>query len=142
MNKDQLYDILRKYDDIEWEFPNGFDFYQADKQFMILVDLLKSIATISSFEHWSEIQDASFHGKIIFKMKDDDISLQLRVSNFGKLVTILNLCKVSLEKQALMKSLLIDQGYQFIPEKNLNSSYDGILKKLKGTWFTRFFDYI
>jgi hypothetical protein len=142
MNKEQLYALLVSNDDTEWEFPKGFDFHKADKQFLALVEMIKTVATIASFEHWSEIQDASFHGKIIFKMKDDSITFQLRVSNFGKLVTVLNFCQALPEEQEFIKSLLADQGYQFISEEILKHNYDGRLKRLKGTWFKRFFDYI
>jgi hypothetical protein len=142
MNKEQFYNLLVGNDDTEWEFPKGFDFHTADKQFLALLELIKTVANISSFEHGSEIQDASFHGKIIFKMKNSNISFQLRVSNFGKLVTILNLCQALSEEQEVIKSLLADRGYHFLPEEILSENYDGRLDRLKGTWFKRFFDYI
>ncbi len=157
----ELRELLLSVDDPnEWEFPNGFNYYEA-------IGKVKNIKTLveSVLEHTLEIdecvQDASYFTELYILEENQRksrnagkghihyVDFAIRFSAFGSLVSIYSshfntdfLQKYPVDR---ILNILKDNGYVFVEASLLQEPYDGLHSKLHNSgvsWWNRYFDYL
>ncbi|MCC6820905.1 MAG: hypothetical protein V9H26_10925 [Verrucomicrobiota bacterium] len=136
-------EILKSFDDSEHaEYPVGFVHEAAWSKFEKLAQEVCPQYPGSEFETGLRIQDASFHGQIMLKVRGG-IAV-IRASNFGNLITILDEDSL-LENLSMtrLKRIFEKFGYTFVPSEILELDYTGKNGGVNGfrSWRLRFFDY-
>ena len=152
----ELWRLLRSLDDPErLEHPAGFDAVRERDRFERLA--LRIEAEFGrGCEVDRQVQDASLLGRIVVPGPATSTGrpLVVSVSNFGGLAVLTTTgtggpaapSPVDPRDEEIVAAALRDLGYTPIPEEPLRRRYDGSAGRRafgpRGTWWTRFFDYL
>ncbi|QEE51138.1 hypothetical protein FUA48_16615 [Flavobacterium alkalisoli] len=150
----QVHDILLNFDEKgKYEHPSYFNYHTLYKKVTSLKKDLDCFFNID-FIVDNQIQDASFFcdlkiPKQLIENYKNELGYSIRISNFGKLVTINFEEELINEMADRIKRILKKSGFTYISYNHLDTIYDGSFEDFKNvytnykpTWYTRYFDYI
>lgn len=150
MKKEKWIQYLLQVDDaVNVESPRGFSRRKAQEQFFSLIAKLNLEFNIQlPIESGKSIQDASFHSEALVPKSwqlTPDYFLQLRTSNFGKLLTIVDDDQIlKADALAVIKRYAQELDYWYVPSQVLREKYSGNNKRMGGgiSWMYRYFEYL
>jgi len=147
MSEDYL-ELLKSADSaIYTERLPGFNRKKADAKFNDFVKALERrlSCALPDKENCIDIQDASFHGMVFlpYEFLTEEYRASVRVSNFGNFATVYDADEVVQPRiLAIIKELLAEFGYIYIPTEMLNEPYTGQNPVIGfRTWGDRYFDW-
>jgi hypothetical protein len=150
----QIKNILLKFDEQgRYETPSNFSYEQLKSQVADLTKVLEDVFKLKFLIN-DQVQDASFFCDLkipreLVTTPRPDLAYAIRISNFGKLVTI-TFEEEYLESVTMtIRDILTKQNFTFIPSEVLEEDYDGSFEKFneilggsKPSWWIRYFDYL
>jgi len=136
--------FLQENDDqTNYEYPKDFSLEKSELKFNQFAQKLQlSLKYDLNISSGACIQDASFHGEIMFRTKKGTVLV--RCSNFARMVNID--IEDNLEKQELELALMIIREFDYIhiPSSELKTRYVESSSEPIGieNWGHRYFDYL
>lgn len=141
---------LQKYDELgSYEFPRDFNYFELEVMAKKVDAAIRETGLKTTFEGAVYNQDASFSIAIIlddYKVVSNNVFHlpTIRFSNFGFLTSLTGKEMIPIEKQGAIVKILLESGFDYIPDNELDSPYDGVMedKKTFSTWWIRYFDWL